>query len=132
MSAGIHDLNADPVLPFADDSFDAALCTVSIEYLRRPLEVCAQMCRVLKPGAAWINMWSERWFPTKVTRIWTQLHAFERLGFVSELYRRSGFDAIETLSLRGLPRPSWDDYAGQTPYSDSLFAVSGVKSKRSC
>jgi len=29
----LHDLNADPVLPFDDDSFDAAVCCVSVDYL---------------------------------------------------------------------------------------------------
>src|SRR5215217_128863 len=35
----VHDLNADPTLPFPDDSFDAAVCCVSIDYLVRPVEV---------------------------------------------------------------------------------------------
>ena len=29
----LHDLNADPVLPFADETFDAAVCCVSVDYL---------------------------------------------------------------------------------------------------
>ena len=35
----VHDLNADPVLPFADDTFDDAVCCVSVDYLTRPFDV---------------------------------------------------------------------------------------------
>ena len=38
----VHDLNTDPVLPFADASFDAVTCCVSVDYLTRPLEVFAE------------------------------------------------------------------------------------------
>ncbi|MGW8194937.1 MAG: class I SAM-dependent methyltransferase, partial [Desulforhopalus sp.] len=33
----VHDLNLSPRLPFADNEFDAAICTASIEYLTQPL-----------------------------------------------------------------------------------------------
>src|SRR6185436_16146451 len=33
----VHDLNEDPVLPFPGDSFDAAVCCVSVDYLVRPI-----------------------------------------------------------------------------------------------
>ena len=46
----MHDLNADPVLPFADASFDAVLNCVSVDYLVRPVEVLAEVARVLRPG----------------------------------------------------------------------------------
>src|SRR6266581_3725550 len=35
----VHDLNQDPHLPFADNFFDGAVVTVSIQYMIRPLEV---------------------------------------------------------------------------------------------
>ena len=35
----VHDLNLEPVLPFADALFDAVTCCVSVDYLVRPLEV---------------------------------------------------------------------------------------------
>ena len=46
----VHDLNARPVLPFDDASFDAGVCTVSVQYLTSPVEVCAEVRRVLRPG----------------------------------------------------------------------------------
>ena len=34
----VHDLNADPALPFDDLSFEAAVVTVSIQYMVRPVK----------------------------------------------------------------------------------------------
>ena len=44
----VHDLNTSPELPFADASFDAVINAVSVQYLKRPLEVFAEVARVLR------------------------------------------------------------------------------------
>ena len=124
----IRDLNLDPTLPFADASFDGAVCTVSVEYLVKPFEVFAEMARVLKPGARFVVTFSNRWFPPKVINIWQACHEFERIGIVLEYFLRSGrFAHLETFSLRGLPRPEDDKYAGQFPLSDPVYAVWGER-----
>ena len=46
----VHDLNADPVLPFGDAAFDAAVCCVSIDYLTRPAEVVREVGRAQAAG----------------------------------------------------------------------------------
>ncbi|MFP5487509.1 MAG: class I SAM-dependent methyltransferase, partial [Acidimicrobiia bacterium] len=46
----VHDLNTDPGLPFDDGSFDGVTCCVSVDYLVRPLDVFAEVARVLRPG----------------------------------------------------------------------------------
>lgn len=66
----VHDLNADPTLPFDDAAFDDALCCVSIDYLTRPLEVLAETARVLRPGGRVVITFSNRCFPTKAIRGW--------------------------------------------------------------
>lgn len=66
----VHDLNADPVLPYPDASFDAATCCVSVDYLVRPLEVFEQVARVLRPGGLFVCTFSNRCFPTKAIRGW--------------------------------------------------------------
>ena len=66
----VHSLNADPTLPFADEEFDAALCTVSVQYLTQPLAVFAEVNRVLKPGAPFVVSFSNRCFPTKAVAVW--------------------------------------------------------------
>src|SRR5438105_4677452 len=35
----VHDLNRDPRLPFADETFDGAICAVSIQYMTHPVTV---------------------------------------------------------------------------------------------
>jgi hypothetical protein len=122
----VHDLNADARLPFADGAFDGAVCTASVEYLIDPLAVFRELARVLKPGAPLIITFSDRWFPTKAIALWGELHAFERMALVIDYFRKSGgFIGLATESIRGLPRPADDKYAGQLPYADPVFAVWG-------
>ena len=35
----VHDLNANPTLPFQDDTLDAAILTVSVQYMTKPEQV---------------------------------------------------------------------------------------------
>jgi FKBP-type peptidyl-prolyl cis-trans isomerase 2 len=124
----VHDLNLDPRLPFADAAFDGAVCTVSVEYLVRPFEVFEEIARVLRPGARFVVTFSNRWFPPKVINLWQNCHEFERMGIVLEYFLRSGrFAQLETYSLRGLPRPEDDKYAGQMALSDPVYAVWGER-----
>ncbi|MBB5347367.1 methyltransferase domain-containing protein [Desulfoprunum benzoelyticum] len=120
-----HDLNATPRLPFADAAFDAVICTASIEYLTAPHAVVAEIRRVLRPGGLVAIAFSNRWFPPKAIRIWTELHEFERLGLVTDLLAANGgFSGLSTLSRRGLPRPD-DDPHQELMYSDPVFMVWG-------
>lgn len=121
----VHNLNRDTTLPFADASFDAVVCTASLEYLSDPVAVFSEVRRVLKPGGVFVNTFSNRWFPTKAVRVWVDLHEFERLAMATDIYRRAGFTALETLSKRGWPRPEDDRYAAQQPHADPLYAVWG-------
>ena len=119
----VHDLNREPVLPFADGSFDAVICTASVEYLLDPRRAAREIGRVLRPGGVAALSFSNRWFPPKAVRLWTDLHEFERLGLAAALLAGSGcFDGITTLSRRGAPRPP-DDPHWQLPFSDPLFMV---------
>jgi SAM-dependent methyltransferase len=124
----VYDLNMDPRLPFPDGQFDAVICNLSVEYLVRPLEVFAEVARVLKAGGLFIHTFSHRWFPPKVVKIWTELHEFERLGLVLEYFLRSGyFEDLKTFSSRGWPRPQTDRYYPQMRLSDPVYAVWGEK-----
>jgi len=66
----VQDLNVDPTLPFADATFSAATCCVSVDYLVRPVEVFKEVARVLRPGAPFVLTFSNRCFPTKAIRGW--------------------------------------------------------------
>jgi len=86
----VHDLNADPILPFPDDSFDAAVCCVSVDYLVRPIEVFTEVARVVRPGGTFVCTFSNRCFPTKAIRGWLYSSDAEHGEIVAEYFRRSG------------------------------------------
>jgi SAM-dependent methyltransferase len=124
----VQDLNADSRLPFESNSFDAVLCTVSVEYLVDPLAVFKEVSRVLRPDGYFIVTFSNRWFPTKAIKIWQELHEFERMGLVLEYFLRAGgFKDLQTYSIRGLPRPRDDKYFPELMFSDPVYAVWGRK-----
>jgi len=119
-------LNRAPALPLADAGFDLAVCTVSVEYLVDPVAVFREVGRVLRPGAVFAVVCSERWFPPKVIRVWRELHPFERMGLVLAWLRQAGgFEGLHTESVRGLPRPPDDRYAGRLAFADPVHAVWG-------
>lgn len=124
-AARVQDLNARPQLPFAPQSFDAVVCTASIEYLTRPEAVLASVREVLRPGGVFVATFSDRCFPTKAIAVWERLYDFERMGLVLDLFLRASFKDLATWSLRGLPRPADDPYAGRLDDADPVFAVWG-------
>ncbi|MHB8745052.1 MAG: class I SAM-dependent methyltransferase [Gammaproteobacteria bacterium] len=126
----IHDLNSDPTLPFATASFDAVICSMSVEYLIRPFEIFAEVARVLKPGAAFVLTFSERWFPSKVIQLWLDIHPFERLAVVLDYFRAANlYTELGTETVRGLARPEDDTYAPTQLESDPVYAVWGYRDR---
>ena len=125
----LHDLNAQPDLPFNSHSFDTVLCSMSVEYLVQPLAVFREVARVLKPGGCFVVTFSNRWFESKTIALWIELHEFERMGLVLEYFRHNQlFEDLHSYSFRGLARPANDKYYGQLPYSDPVYAVWGRRS----
>jgi SAM-dependent methyltransferase len=86
----VHDLNADPRLPFEDAAFDAVVCCVSVDYLARPVAVFADVARVVRPGGLFVCTFSNRLFPTKAVRGWLYASEEERRGIVVEYFRAAG------------------------------------------
>jgi SAM-dependent methyltransferase len=126
----VQDLNVSPLLPWSDGSFDCVISTASIEYLTRPFEVIAEVRRILRPGGVFAVSFSDRWFPTKAIRVWSELHPFERLGLALSLLAQAGFGELQSETLRGVVRPQDDKYIGQRNFSDPLFAAWGRKIAR--
>ncbi len=90
----VQDLNEDPQLPWPDQSFDAALIAVSIQYLTRPVEVLGELARVLVPGGEVIIATSHRCFPTKAIWAFRNLAPEERIRLIAfYLQRAGGFEA---------------------------------------
>ena len=124
----IKDINLRPRLPFADHSFDAVICSLSVEYLSQPLAIFNEVRRVLHPGKPFILTFSNRWFPPKVVKIWQDCPKFDRLGLILEYFLKAGgFSDLHTWSMRGLPRPENDKYANSMALSDPVYAVWGTK-----
>lgn len=93
-----HNLNRMARMPFDDSSFDGAVLTVSVQYLVQPLEVFAEVGRVLKPGAPFIVTFSNRMFPTKAVAIWANASEQQRVDLVVYYFtRRPAFEKIETV-----------------------------------
>ena len=104
----VQDLNADQRLPFADASFDAVTCCVSIDYLVDPVAVLREVARVLRPAGVVVVTFSNRCFPTKAVRGWLEATDDERGTIVAAyLGAAGGFDLPE-VSLR-TPPGSWGD-----------------------
>ena len=113
-----HNVNRDPRLPFAAASFDAALITVSVQYLTRPLEVFAEVGRVLRAGKPFIVTFSNRMFPTKAVALWPASGSPGRVALVTRYFEESGaFEKIEAL----------DRSQRQGPPSDPIWAVIGYR-----
>lgn len=110
----VHDLNRRPVLPFESASFDGAIVTVSVQYLTHPIEVFADVGRVLRPGAPFAISYSNRMFPTKAVALWQSLNNREHADLIG-LYLR--------LSKMFTPAQAYDISPGAG--SDPMYVVVG-------
>lgn len=120
-----RDLNESPVLPFEDESFDACLNVVSVDYLNKPKEIFAEMHRVLRPGGQAIMSFSNRCFPTKAVAVWLASGDAGRRRIVGSYFALSpahGWKDITALDITGagVPTPN----PGENPL---LFATSWLK-----
>ncbi len=108
----VQDLNITPTLPFADNSFDAVLIAVSIQYLVKPVDVMTEINRCLTTGGQCIVAMSHRLFPTKAIHAFHVLPPADRCRLVATYMEKSGLTGIEAL-----------DHSPQT--GDPLWIVRG-------
>jgi SAM-dependent methyltransferase len=114
----VHNLNVDPILPFEDEVFDAAFCTVSVQYLTHPIEVFAEVNRVLKSGAPFVVTFSNRCFPNKAIALWMATTDKQHLALVTQYFEESG-------NWRGITAVS--KLPPQSGLHDPLFGVHAIK-----
>ena len=86
----VHDLNTDPRLPFANETFDAVVLTVSVQYLTTPIAVFRDVNRILRPGGLFAVIFSNRMFPTKAVAIWRMLDDSQHTELVSAYFQHAG------------------------------------------
>ena len=90
----VHDLNAQPELPYGAATFDRATIAVSIQYLTHPVETIGSVAEVLRPGGHLAIAMSHRLFPTKAIRAFHQLPPAERVRLVSAYLTLGGFEKV--------------------------------------
>ncbi len=128
----IHDLNQEPKLPFPDDYFDAVINTVSVDYITAPVEVFAEVGRILKPDGLFLVIFSNRMFPQKATKIWRQSNEEERILLVEDFFSQSQmFEDTNVFISKGKPRPTDDKYAHLGIPSDPIYAIYAWKASAS-
>ena len=117
----VHDVNAEPRLPYADGEFDAAVMAVSVQYLTRPVEVFREVRRVLRPGGPFVVTYSNRLFPEKAIALWWSCDMEQRARLVGAYFHYAGgWEQITTQDRS--PRPGVPARPAGGP-CDPLFAV---------
>jgi len=102
----VRDLNEDPTLPFPDDSFDIVTNAVSIDYLNKPLDICKEVARVLRPGGVAMFALSNRCFPTKAIGLWLRTNDLEHVFIVGSYFHYAGkFKSPAAVEVG--PNPVW-------------------------
>jgi len=122
----IHNLNRWPQMPFADNTFDGAICTVSVQYLTNPIAVFTDLRRVLKPGGVAVFTFSNRCFPTKAVAIWQAATMNQRAALVTRYFEAAQFAEIRAEDRSDLPRTGFLNLFGNGGH-DPLMAVWGYK-----
>jgi SAM-dependent methyltransferase len=103
----VHDLNRQPRLPLRSAAFDACVCSVSVQYLVRPVEVWAEVRRVLKPGSPCAVSFSNRCFPTKAVLLWRATADADHLQVVGRYLVEAGFTDVTGSKLQSPDDPVW-------------------------
>jgi SAM-dependent methyltransferase len=94
----VQDLNQQPQLPLEDQSFDAVLITVSVQYLQYPEAVFSEIHRVLKSGGVAIVSFSNRMFYQKAIQAWRDASEGDRVNLVKHYFQAvPGFSPPEVV-----------------------------------
>jgi len=121
----VHDIDADPHLPFPDDSFDAVLLTLGVGALRRPLEVFRDLHRVLVPSGTVAMTFLHPALDSRLTRMWAfgddRDHIVLAESFLS--FSGRGFARPSTVCLLDGPDGPLFVHGGLPPDDRSLARV---------
>ena len=81
-----QNLNENLKLPLPDQSFDAVICTVSVQYLQYPEAIFAEIYRVLKTDGICIMSFSNRMFYQKAIAAWRDGSERDRVNLVKSYF----------------------------------------------
>jgi hypothetical protein len=94
----VQNLNQDLKLPLENESFDAVLNTVSVQYLQYPEAIFAEVYRILKPNGIAIFSFSNRMFYHKAIAAWRDGSELDRVELVKGYFNSvSGFSTPESI-----------------------------------
>lgn len=94
----VQNLNQNPKFPLEDQSFDAVLNTVSVQYLQYPEANFTEIHRILKPGGVAIISFSNRMFFQKAIQAWREASETARVELVKHYFRAvPGFTEPEVI-----------------------------------
>jgi ubiquinone/menaquinone biosynthesis C-methylase UbiE len=110
-------VNTIPQLPFAADTFDAVVLTVSIQYITQPIAVFQEVWRILRPGGPFVVIFSNRMFPTKAVAIWRMLDDQKHVDLVAAYFDYAG-------NFVGIEAHNWSP----SGYTDPVYVVLARKS----
>lgn len=118
----VQNLNENPKLPLADESFDAVLNAVSVQYLQQPEVVFGEIYRILKPGGIAIVSFSNRMFYQKAIAAWRDGSETRRVNLVKSYFGSvPGFSTPEVI-VRTPSVPAILQMLGM-PGGDPFYAV---------
>ncbi|MDH6061529.1 class I SAM-dependent methyltransferase [Chrysosporum bergii ANA360D] len=94
----VQNLNFNPQLPLVDQSFDAVLNCVSVQYLQYPEGIFSEIHRILKPGGIAIISFSNRMFFQKAIQAWREGSEASRVELVKHYFTSvPGFTVPEVI-----------------------------------
>ena len=102
-----HDLNRQPLLPFRSGAFGAVVCAVSVQYLVQPVEVFAEVRRVLTQGGPVVVSFSNRCFPTKAVEAWLSTGDSMHRRLVRAYVEDAGFADVRDVQVPTADDPLW-------------------------
>ncbi|MBE9177157.1 class I SAM-dependent methyltransferase [Oculatella sp. LEGE 06141] len=122
----VQDLNQNQRFPLPDESFDAVLNTVSVQYLQQPEAIFAEIYRILKPGGIAIISFSNRMFYQKAIQAWRDGSEGDRIELVKGYFKSTaGFSEPEAIA-RQSKVPSFLQMIGMAG-ADPFYAVIAQK-----
>lgn len=115
----VQDLNLNPKLPWLSDSFDFVTMSLSVQYLKDPRAVFAEMHRVLRPGGMALIAFSHRAFFEKAVRVWAE-----------ELYDGEGHTHLVSRYFQHGPAGGWHRLSSvdvSPRHGDPMWLVTAIK-----
>ena len=111
----VQNLNQNSKLPLEDQSVDAVLNTVSVQYVQHPEVIFNEIHRILKPGGIAIVSFSNRMFYQKAIAAWRDGSEASRVELVKRYFK----------AVPGFTEPEAVVRQSQTPSLFQMFGIPG-------